>query len=72
MNRQLIRVVIGSCARPPTAAMWQELEQELEELRRQRIYGVTLKDLLDTVRVRRAIREWKTKHLLEPGPDIGQ
>lgn len=68
MNRQLIRVVIGPCARSPTAAMWQELEGELEELRRQRIYGVTLKDLLDTVRVRRAIRDWKMRHLLEPSP----
>lgn len=48
--------------------MWQELEGELEELRRQRIYGVTLKDLLDTVRVRRAIRDWKMRHLLEPSP----
>lgn len=61
--------VIGATEPPPSEAMLGELEAELDALRREGFYGTATKDVVDTVRFRRLIAEWKARHFLEARPD---
>lgn len=60
---------IGHCDHPPSKAMLEELEAELDGLRRERIYGISDAQVLDTVRARRVVVMWKLRHRLEPRPE---
>lgn len=65
MTRAALMEIIGPTDHSPSEAMLEELEAEIDVLRKEGFYGATEAQLLDTVRVRRVIADWKLRHQLE-------
>ena len=68
MDRTALMALAGPCDHSPSEAMLEELEFELEALRKERIYGTTDQHGSDTVRARRLVVLSKLRHRPTYGP----
>lgn len=66
VTRSDLMAVIGPRDHSPSEAVLEELEAELEVLRRERIHGIDDRDLFDSAAARRLVVRWKLRHKLEP------
>ena len=66
MSRAAFMLVVGGTDHYPTEAQWEELEDEIDKLRKGPKVGATDLELLRTEAGQQAVTAWREKHRLRP------